>query len=132
MAILLFLIFLIGALGENGQTPDSNVIKETVKETPHAQEYVGLYFYDSKTNCYLNGEIYIGEQLVGNTGMGAFVLSKEDYEKFWTGKITIKGKTNSCFGENANIPFTESWKMQDLDDYFKNDVTAKFGAELEF
>jgi len=89
-----------------------------------------LLFYDNKTNCKLNGDIYFGNNFVGTSKDGNFTLSKIDYDKFWNSEVTIQGLTDNCYGENENLPFFESWTISDLDYYFEVDEQIEFNTEL--
>lgn len=89
-----------------------------------------LFFYDNKTSCKLNGDVYLGDKLVGTSKEGNFKLTKTIYDNFWNSDIAIKGLTDSCFGEMSNLPFVEYWTISNLDYYFENDEPIEFVAEL--
>lgn len=89
-----------------------------------------FYFYDNKTNCTLDGEIYFGDNLVGKSQDGIFLLSKKDYDKFWIGEVKIEGLTNYCFGINKDLPFVRYWTAPDIEYYFENDEYLEFITQL--
>lgn len=73
-----------------------------------------LYFYDNKTNCSLNGDIYSGDSLIGKVVNGRYNLSDDDFAKINPEELFfIQGRTDYCFGNNFNLPFYRAWTYVD-------------------
>lgn len=124
--IILFITFIFifyGKVEEELESDDWLVNLET--------DSIELIFYDNKTSCPLDGNIYFGNNLLGESQGGVFLLSKENYDNFWGGgAVSIKGLTNYCFGENTNLPFVEYWEISDLDYYFEYEEPVEFETTL--
>jgi len=96
------------------------------------QKSIELYFYDNKTNCSLDGNIYSGGTFIGNSKDGKFILFEEDYlNKFEQNSIFyIIGRTGYCFGEDNNLPFYRGWTFVDWDYLFTYEENETFTLEL--
>ncbi len=93
---------------------------------------IKLIFYDNKTDCKLNGEIYVDDVLLGETKEGIFVLTENEYkQKFKTNSsLYIFGRTDYCFGNDANLPFADYWIIHDLQYSFDNYEDLDFELNL--
>jgi hypothetical protein len=94
---------------------------------------IKLIFYDNKTDCKLNGEIYVDDILLGETKEGIFVLTENEYkQKFKTNSsLYIFGRTDYCFGTDANLPFADYWTIHDLQYSFDNYEDLDFELNLD-
>jgi len=102
-----------------------------VREYP---EQVQFYFYDEITNCSLNGYIFVGQKLVGETEKGFFNLTLKNYEANFqnpNSNISVFGKLENCFKENPELLFDKSWKNQIIEKYyFKGESTFNFKTKI--
>lgn len=94
---------------------------------------IRFIFYDNKTDCKLNGKIYVDDVLLGETNEGVFVLTDNEYkQKFKTNStLSIFGRTDSCFGTDTDLPFADYWTILDLQYYFDNYEDLDFGMDLD-
>lgn len=94
---------------------------------------IKFIFYDNKTDCKLNGEIYVDDVLLGETKEGVFVLTENEYkQKFKTNSsLYIFGRTDYCFGTDANLPFADYWTIHDLQYSFDHYEDLDFEMNLD-
>jgi hypothetical protein len=85
LAIIIY-IFLPNTNYNNDNSINSSHNEDT-SISNDSNKIAKLYFYNNETNCDLSGEIYFGNNLIGSTINGSFLLSKANYDKFWTGEI---------------------------------------------
>jgi len=127
---VLILILILFFSGENLNIDEPLKTQEDFES--FSQE--GLNFatlgFIHNNSCKLDGEIFFGENLVGFSKGGRANISKEDYLSFWTGEITLRGITDSCFGRDSSLPFIEEWAIKDLNYYFENDELLKFMTDF--
>src|SRR3989338_4269208 len=87
---------------------------------------IGLRFYDSNTDCELNGKIYADDIFIGEFKNESFVLTESNYDYNFSNNsnLTLIGRTNDCFGENRDLVFSETWIVPNLKHYFDigNDI----------
>ena len=109
----------------NRQIIDENIDKII------SERSIELFFYDIEKNCTLDGKVFVGENYLGETRDGIFMLNKTEYlNKFFDNvEISIEGISSSCFRNDANLPFLEIWNVPELDYYFENDKQVVFEAE---
>jgi hypothetical protein len=93
---------------------------------------IELYFYDNKTSCQLNGEIYLEEEFIGESKNGIFILTEQEYDEKFNedSTLSISGVTDNCFGKDTNLPFAEYWIIPDLEYYFEFNEQVPFETEL--
>lgn len=91
-----------------------------------------LYFYDNKTNCSLDGDVYLDNNLIGKTDKGILTLSEGNFslDSYTNYTVMIKGLTSECFGNNKNLPFMRIWDAPDFSNYFGFNETIPFETEL--
>ncbi len=77
------------------------------------ERIIEFHFYDNKTDCVLNGDVLINDEIVGKSENGIFILEGEDYEN---SKVSINGLTDICFQKDKDLLFYETWEV-DLKDY---------------
>jgi hypothetical protein len=99
------------------------------------QEGINLYFYDEKTNCSLNGYLFINDILAGKTENGSFYLSYEDYTKNAElsneSNIFLLGKLGECFKDKKEMIFDKYWTMPNINkEYFFGDSNYIFKTEI--
>lgn len=94
---------------------------------------MNFLFYDNKTNCKLNGKVYVDDFFIGDTQEGAFLLTEKEYnQKFKINStIHIFGRTDFCFEKDANLPFAGYWSIHDLKYFFDNNETLEFDMDLD-
>ncbi len=94
---------------------------------------IKLIFYDNKTDCKLNGEVYVDDVLLGETKEGIFVLTENEYKQKFkkNSSLYIFGRTDYCFGEDRNLPFAEYWTIYDLQYSFDNYQDENFELNLD-
>jgi hypothetical protein len=94
---------------------------------------IKFYFYDEKTNCPLDGYLFVEDKLIGKTAQGYFNLSYEKYlSNFQKNKnISLFGKLGDCF--KSNMLFDESWINPEISEsYFLQDYTFNFKADIDY
>lgn len=93
---------------------------------------IEFFFYDTKTNCTINGEVYVGDHLLGSTEEGSLWITEKEYQNnfYETAKVSIIGATDNCFGKDSNLPFKEVWNIPDLEYYLENDEPLLLELEL--
>lgn len=94
---------------------------------------IKIIFYDNKTDCKLNGEIYVDDVLLGETKEGIFVLTENEYKQKFkiNSSLYIFGRTDYCFGADANLPFADYWEIYDLQYSFDNYEDLDFEMNLD-
>jgi hypothetical protein len=94
---------------------------------------IKLIFYDNKTNCKMNGEIYVDDLLLGETKEGIFVLTENEYKQKFNkdSSLHIFGRTDFCFGGDKNLPFLGYWTLYDLKYSFDNSEDLEFELDLD-
>lgn len=131
---IIFIILVSWIIIENIDTSKENIDNNTFNKntTESNLNSMVLYFYDNKTNCKLNGELYAGDTFIGEFKNGSFNLSHENYTKYFylDGQFYITGLTDSCFKENGNLPYMEVWNVSDLENDIQNNKSYKFVADL--
>jgi uncharacterized integral membrane protein len=103
-------------------------MKFTAYAIQKPQKLVQFYFYDEKTNCPLEGYLFIGENLVGKTIKGSFNLSYDIY-KLYKGNVSLFGGLGECF--NSNLLFDEYWELGEIQEsYFDKNSIFNFKASI--
>jgi len=138
LLILFFFIFLVWFIissfdindiywNLDNNTPNGDIENSKIKANS-----IKLTFYDNNTNCSLNGGVYLGDNLMGYSKNGSFILFYPNYENLsYYGEIlSISGLTDSCFGTNENLPLMGVWTTPNLKYYFDNNKSPNFVAEL--
>ncbi len=131
--VAVFLLFpKINLLESNNSYSDNNPAEATANVNSNQAKEINLIFYDTNTNCKLNGNVSVNGLSLGSSQGGVFVLSEKDYnEKFkFNSSISISGRTDSCFGDNSNLPFARFWNVNDLEYYFDNAEDVPFEVSL--
>jgi len=116
---------------ENSQITENDSIqnKDIVNETRNEVKLV-LYFLDEKTNCTVDGNLYSKETLIGEVAGGKIELNSSSFNKI-DSEISIKGRTNICFGREANLPFYGSWELTGWDSIEKIGSEENFELDLD-
>jgi len=121
LALISFiLIFILIRSISNKQIITGKVITE--------EKQLALFFFDNKSGCRINGEIYLGGIYQGNTTNGIIYLKEEDYEDKLT--LSIFGRTGLCFNKDSNLPFFRSWEITNLNNFFNTEETLPFETNL--
>lgn len=137
VGIFLMAIFIVWFMfSDNSYEP--TITGEVINENDNqgnfeqAQKETSLIFYDNKTQCKLNGDVYVDDVLLGKSKNGIFVLKEDDYKQKFRENSTlhIYGLTDYCFESNSNLPFVEYWIVPDLQYYFYYNENASFEASI--
>jgi len=122
--LLIFLCWIILFL--NNQVTGKAVSLEAEEQG----KTISLYFYDNKTDCPLEGELYVNKNLLGMIKNGLLTLTKDKYKAEFKENsiITLSGVTSGCFNENKNLPFQKEWYIKNLGN--SPSPTLSFETEL--
>jgi hypothetical protein len=100
------------------------------------QDTVVLSFYDIKTNCSMNGFLFIGNKLLGKTDNGIYNLSIDQYKSFENNpdeNFSLFGRLGSCFNGSRDMIFDRSWKVPKMNyDFFLGDSKFEFKTNIDF
>jgi len=116
VSVIIIVLLLVYPMNKKGIQITGNIIDQTTAE---------LRFFDIKSKCIIDGEVYLNNRLIGRTINGAIILGQTSQES--NNIISIKGLTDSCF-KDPGLVFYESWSLGDLDYYLGKIVN--FNAEL--
>jgi hypothetical protein len=123
IVIIILLIILVIIISFN-----KNLIGKAISDI---NKETFLYFKDNPTECVLNGEVYINNNLIGVSNNGSLKIDKDLIDTSNATDLMIKGNLDSCFGNDFNLPFVEFWKIDNLDlftynsIYFKTNLTPR-------
>jgi len=135
LSIILIVLVVFVFLKIDYTTPTDSLDKKynTQVDSFHEERIAKFLFYDSETNCSLDGKVYVEEYLLGESMGGIFLLKEsESLGRFFNGaKVSIIGETNYCFGNDAHITFKEVWIAPDLEYYFQNEEALVFETEVD-
>lgn len=126
LILLIILSVIIYFVVQNGNNFNSN--KEISSSNNNLiDNYTYLTFLNNQTNCILNGEVYINNNLIGNTTDGAFYLNQSRYNQMYPPFIVnLSGVTDNCFVGDSNLLFNAAWTINDLSWYFDNNQNVSF------
>lgn len=105
----------------------------TIYVIKEQKNQVQFYFYDEETNCSLNGYVFSGSKLIGETHGGFFNLTYENYvDNFDTKEnISLFGVLGSCF--NNYLFFDKYWKAFEIDNrYFSGGSVFNFKTKINY
>jgi hypothetical protein len=111
-------------IGENEEI----IKKSSIYDESVLTKEINLIFYDNKTNCKLNGEIYVDDFFLGESKEGIFTLTEEVYNQKFNqdSLIYIFGRTDFCFGTEDNLPFVDYWTINNLQQSLDNEEESVF------
>ena len=120
--LLSSIVIIVILLNHTSAPVNYSIQNEEANSIQEKEKNIVLAFYDKKTNCSLDGNLYFDEKYVGQIKERKFETQLDEYSSVKV--IKVNGTTNSCFEKNANLPFTI---------YFENLTLNKnmdFEAEL--
>lgn len=127
MAGLVVLVALPLVLLQVSAPITGQVIAEPLPVSTFSSEQVALSFTDTTTNCPLSGNLYINDDYFGPVESG-----KIEVESIPKGAlITIEGKTDTCFKEDANLSFVQSWTLTNADYYYFVNASVLFNSTIQ-
>lgn len=92
-----------------------------------------IKFIDSNSQCSVDGEFSINDNIIGMTEKGGIYLSQPEYEKYSDSdnEFSLLGRTGSCFGKDSNLPFVEYWGDINMVESFANGSNLTLLLELD-
>ncbi len=108
-----------------------SIIPSVIKEV-ETEKNIELFFYDLKENCVIDGLVFVDNYFLGKTSGGIFLLNESEYMNnfFDDVEVSIFGKTDYCFGNDAGLSFKEVWDVSNLDYYLENNEVVFFEADV--